>query len=415
MLFIIHFVNTHDFVTLWRKSLSVREVPTVAVTRCGIGVFDKKWWAARLRLLKAITVPSLSRFKGQNFTWFIVLDSAIPNQVYEELHSIVSDAAQNFVRFVFVESNTQTRDAIMNAAKAVVPPSKRVAVLRIDDDDAIASDFFENVFDEIAKEPEQPAVISMAKGYALDAPEQEVGDLTYASHPCNTVFYGTLTELDKVMFQNHVKWLSVAKRLGYRAVASDVGSPQFLYTYHKQADGSYEKRVGGIESWRKVSAADVERFGIDLEALREWVDLQASMPATIGLTWRRAQGELWKMEQLKTSMKQLKREIVKTNSSIFDPAVPFLYVYQPMNKVKVKAGRIKFTGLTNKGATVSLNVTGKSGIYREMARVELNSDSGDFALAGNFNVGEWNIRIISEFDSEKGKQRKQLDYKIYAR
>ena len=90
------------------------------------------------------------------------------------------------------------------------------------------------------------------------------------------------------MFQNHVKWLSVAKRLGYRSVASDVGSPQFLYTYHKQADGSYEKRVGGIDAWRKISAADVERFGIDLEALREWVELQASMPATIGLTWRRA-------------------------------------------------------------------------------------------------------------------------------
>ena len=395
--------------------MSVRETPIVAVTRCGIGVFDKKWWAARLQLLKAITVPSLSRFRGRNFHWYIVLDSAIPTQVYEELHSIVSDGAQDFVRFVFVESNSQTRDAIMNAAKALVPPSKRVAVLRIDDDDAIAADFFDNVFNEIAKEPDQPAVISMAKGFALNAPDQEVGNLTYASHPCNTVFYGKLTELDKVMFQNHVKWLSVAKRLGYRSVASDVGSPQFLYTYHKQADGSYEKRVGGIDAWRKISAADVERFGIDLEALREWVELQASMPATIGLTWRRAQGELWKMEQLKTSMKQLKREIVKTNSSIFDPTVPFLYVYQPMHKAKVKAGRIKFTGLTNNGAAVSLHVTGKTGIYREMASVKLDADSGDFALAGNFNVGEWNIRIISEFESEKGKQRKQLDYKIHAR
>ena len=121
------------------------------------------------------------------------------------------------------------------------------------------------------------------------------------------------------------------------------------------------------------------------------------------------------MEQLKTSMKQLKREIVKTNSSIFDPTVPFLYVYQPMHKAKVKAGRIKFTGLTNNGATVSLHVTGKTGIYREMASVKLDAASGDFALIGNFNVGEWNIRIISEFESEKGKQRKQLDYKIHAR
>ncbi len=50
-----------------------------------------------------------------------------------------------------------------------------------------------------------------------------------------------------------------------------------------------------------------------------------------------------------------------------------------------------------------------------MARVALEADSGDFALAGNFNVCEWNIRIISEINSEKGKQRKQLDYKINAR
>lgn len=397
------------------ETLTGLETPIVAVTRCGIGIFDEKWWAARLHLLKAITVPSLSRFKGKNFIWFIVLDSSVPTRIYEELHSIIDGGAEGFVRFVFVESNAQTRDAIMNSVKSVVPPSKRVAVLRIDDDDAVADDFFDNVFKEIEIAPDKPAVVSMSKGLALNAPTQEVGNLTYVSHPCNTVFYGKLSELDKVMFQNHVKWLSVAKRLGYRSVASVAKHPQFLYTYHKQADGSYENRVAGIDTWREISDVDVKRFGINIQALKHWAELQAEIPPTIGLTWRRTQGELLKMEQLKKAMKELKREIVKTNSSIFDPSVPFLYVYQPMHNTKVKAGRIKFTGLTNSGAAVSLHVTGKSGKYREMVSVELGQDSGEFALVGKFNPGTWNIRIISEFNSAKGPQRKQLDYVIHAR
>lgn len=114
-------------------------------------------------------------------------------------------------------------------------------------------------------------------------------------------------------------------------------------------------------------------------------------------------------------MQRLKQEIVKTNSKIFDPAVPFLYMLKPLHGTKVRAGTVTFTGTTNVGATVSLSVTGKTGIYRTVQQVTADENDGSFKLVGRFNRGTWNIRIRSTMTTIDGEEKgKQLDYQITA-
>lgn len=251
--------------------MSLSSVPIVAVTRCGIGIYDQKWWESRLELLKAITFPSLTRFEDLNFTWYILLDSAVPNNVYTALQELVQNSGSRCVRFSFVDNPAFVREGMLNAVKSVAAPNQRCIAMRIDDDDAVSSDFFENVLELALDESDKPAVISLSSGYAFNAPEQKMGELSYPSHPCNTVFYGTPAELNRIMFRNHVKWLQQAEALGFRSLDVDYKSEQFLYTYHKQGDGSYEKRVSKVDHWREIDAQDVSRFGLQMVPLEAWV------------------------------------------------------------------------------------------------------------------------------------------------
>lgn len=393
----------------------LESVPIVAVTRCGIGVYDEQWWRSRLELLKAITFSSLNRFGHLNFTWYILLDSDVPNSVYEELQQMVQTNGANFVRFSFVENPAYMRESMFNAVRAVVAPNQRCLAMRIDDDDAIASDFFLNAIDRVQEAPDKPAVISFSDGFAFNAPDKEVGKLSYPSHPCNTVFYGTPKELDRVMFRNHTRWLEIAKSLGYRSIDSSSVEGQFLYTYHKQGDGSYENRVSKISEWCALNTDIEKRFGLDSSALSSWLVKQQELPKTVGLTWRRAQGEQWELNDLKRQMQEVKRNLIATNSSIFDPNIPFLYMLKPGHGAKVNAGTVVFTGASNPGAKVSLNVTGKTGIYRKVEEVPTNKFNGNFRLVGRFKPGKWNIRIISTIVVGDDKKEKQLDYQIVAR
>lgn len=393
--------------------MGIEETPIVAVTRCGIGIFDLKWWKPRLALFKAITLPSLSRFSDENFTWFILLDTAVPNVVYEELQLAVQ-ASNADIRFAFVDNNAFVRDSIYNAVKSVVAPSQRAMVLRIDDDDAVGANFFENVRRIVGESPEKACVVTMSNGVAFNAPERLAGELHYSSHPCNTVFYGTLAELNRVMFRNHVKWVSSANELGYRAVDNSVEPRQFMYTFHRQGDGSYEKRVSGVPEWHSLSEDDVAWFGLDSDSLERWAGQQAQMPKTLGLTWRRTQGEQWALTDLKREMQRVKKSIVATNSAIFDPAVPFLYMLKPTLGNVVSAGEVVFTGTSNPGARVSLHITGSSGIYREASVATAHVENGGFRLKARFNPGTWNIRVVTELRGDATGKSKELNFQIKA-
>lgn len=386
------------------------DVPVVVVTRCGIGVFDEQWWKSRLNLFKAITLPSLSRFAGPNFHWFIAVDAQIPDWVYEELQSETASSGRGSIKFTFVDNPAYLRDTIYQALKSVVSPSQRFLAMKIDDDDAVGADFFQNVTRLAKLEPDAPAVISLARGRAFNAPEKLFGTLDYPSHPSNTVFYGTLREVNRVFFGNHVRWLSQAAKIGFRSIESYDYSDQFLYTYHHQGDGSYEKRVAAVSNWQAFSNELVDNFGINESYLDTWLEIQETLPPTLGLTWRRAQGEMWQMAELKRQMTLLKNEVVRLNSHIFDPDIPFIYTLSPGESSELPKGQVTFKGVSNPGATVILEVAGRGNTFKKMSEATSARSDGAFIIRGNFNSGDWRIRLIVLL--EELNRKKELEFKI---
>lgn len=367
-------------------------LPVVLVTRCGIGIFDMQWWEARLLLLRSVTLPSVVQAaKGRQITWFLLIDEDIPSAALTVLRSHIEEAGgDDIVRLLFVRSSVDMNKAGINAIRSVAGDHERVMVMRIDDDDAVAVDAFSKAEAQI-KDLERPAVITLSDGYAFNAPAGRIGRFRYPSHPSNTFYYGTVGEISKVLWKMHTKALQYGQREGFATASFADGEADFIYTFHPQGDGSYEDRVAKIDNWQPIDEA-VERFGIDLQHYRQWIDRQEQTPPTVGLTWRRTMPEVERMRLLDSEMCELKSQMVAINSRIFDANVPFVYLVKPPTR-RVEAGTVWFEGAASPGARVSLKVTGKSGHYRTFADLETDPVDGSFRTSGRFNAGVWNIRV----------------------
>lgn len=385
--------------------------PIVITTRLGLGIYDHQWWDARLSLFEAITVPSISRFRELDIHWHILIDTDIPDAIYDRLRDIFKTADSCCVHFDFVENHAFTRNAIRDSFRAHASSTQRVIAMMIDDDDAVGRDFFDNILEEIARSPEESAVISMSNGCALNAPESEIGPLYYRSNTCNTVFYGRTSEILKVIFGSHVNWLDIAKGVGLRAIELDQPARQFAYTYHQQGDGSYGSRVGSVQGWRPVSVEDYEWFGIDRVRFNDWKSVQSTVPETFGLTWRRTQPEQFEMARLFAGMREIKKSAIDTNSSLFVKNTPFLYVLYPLQSDKRSKGYIAFHGVATPGLTVAMYATGKSGVFREMGRSQASSVTGSFGIKPFFNAGTWIVRFVL-LDRDGETPMKILEYGI---
>lgn len=376
-------------------------LPVVIVTRCGIGVFDMEWWEARLALFRAVTLPSiLNATREFELTWFLLLDEDMPPQALSVLREFINEVGgEEVIRLTFVRSSAEMNKAGLNAIRSVAGDTERVLAMRIDDDDAVSSDAIVAAQEQLTNY-EKPAVITLPEGYAFNAPEQELGEFEYASNTSNTVYYGRVEELRKVLWGNHTKTFANARRSGFAAHSFKDGRRFFLYTYHRQGDGSYENRVSKIERWRGLDQSDARRFGIDIAALDRWVELQSQTRPTVGLTWRRTMPEVEQLRQLYAESGRLKARMVRTNSSIFDASVPFIYLNEPLPAPrKVPRGRVKFSGVATPGARVSLSATGRSGKFTQLAEAAADPSSGEFSLHASFSPAQWTVRLQVVLDS----------------
>ena len=70
----------------------VSPTPVVAVTKCGIGIFDMEWWRPRIALFRAVTLPSiLSAAEGREFNWFLLLDEDMPIEALSLLRTAIAE------------------------------------------------------------------------------------------------------------------------------------------------------------------------------------------------------------------------------------------------------------------------------------------------------------------------------------
>ena len=373
----------------------VSPTPVVAVTKCGIGIFDMEWWRPRIALFRAVTLPSiLSAAEGREFNWFLLLDEDMPIEALSLLRTAIAECGGGrYVRLHFVRSSVDANKSGINCIRSVAGDHTRVMVMRVDDDDAVSRDAF-SIADTAIEDRNRAAVVSLVDGYAFNAPEGKIGELTYQAHTSNTYFYGTAREVAKVLWNNHTKALGNAEKLGYQTAVVSGEGRNFLFTFHKQGDGSYEKRIDSIAEWRPVSAETEKDFGINTADLGHWMELQSAAEPTLGLTWRRTMPEINEIRSLDTQIARIKKQVVRTNSRLFDRSVPFVYLLRPaIPPAKVKQGNVVFDGVATPGATVVVKVAGKKAVFNEVARTVADGETGQFKVKRAFKRSNWRIRI----------------------
>lgn len=383
-------------------------IPAVALTKCGIGIFDMEWWRPRLALFRAVTLPSmLAATQGRPFTWFLLLDENMPAAALDVLRQSITEAGgEKIIRLHFVRTSVEANRAGLSCIRSVAGDTDRVIAIRIDDDDAIACDAFDVVEGAITDKG-RAAVIALSEGYAFNGPEQLVGEWTYRANTCNTYYYGTTKEIGRVLWNNHTKALSNAEKVGFQSQAITGRDRYFLYTFHKQGDGSYEDRLNKIEAWREADEDIQKRFGIDTSALERWADLQLRAKPTLGLTWRRTMPEINQIRELDYRIAKLKKQIVRTNSGIFDANVPYLYLVHPnVPPAKVRSGKVRFKGAANPGAKVVLSATGRTGVFTELASAVADQKTGDFEIIQQFKPALWKIRLESTLPEVEGVSKR---------
>ena len=382
------------------------------LTRLGIGVFDRRWWHARLSLFKATALPSLARFRDLDIEWVILLDKDMDPSVYAQLRAAVDEAgARSMVRYQFVNDQSAITSASYGAIKAAAAPDEPLIMLNMDDDDAVGSTFFTNAFEFISPVPYAPQVITFPKGRAFDAPNNRIGELYYESLLCNTVFFGKPFEIAKLVFKAHTEWIKIAPSRGFSPTVVNERSESYMYTYHSQGDGDYDKRVGAIASWAPLEPGTADHFGISLNYLDEWEKVQSELPPTLGLTWRRTQVEQHRLAQLSKQAETIKREAIRTNRDIFDPGTPFFYLLYPLPGETRPEGPIAFHGVGTPKSQIELWATGKSGTFNRMSTASCDENSGGFGLRARFSAGEWTLRLVQKLPDQV-EPAKTLEFKM---
>lgn len=393
-----------------------KTVPVIALTKCGIGIFDLDWWVPRLGLFKSVTLPSvLQASEGYEFHWFILLDEDMPAEALESLRTAIDEAGgTDKVHLQFVRTSIEANRAGLNAVRSVVGDDQRALAIRIDDDDAVSREAFTTALEAI-DDRGRPAVISLAEGYIFDAPGAAYGDWTSPNQTSNTYYYGNLAEIRRVIWHNHTKALFNAKRFGYQSKSVLGKGKNFLYTVHRQADGSYEERQQRIQEWSDVDDQLADEFALDVEGLTDWQNYQRTARPTLGLTWRRAMPEVTRIRELYAEIDKLKSEIVKTNSTLFDPKTPFLYLLDPaIPPASVKKGKVRFRGVATPGTRLNLSLAGKSSNYNLFKTVEVDDHTGEFDFLCGFNAATWKVRL-DVVDRENEKALKTWEFKLTVR
>jgi len=368
----------------------------VVITRVGIGVFDPEWFEARLALFATTSLPSIAADEAVA-EWILLVDEDLPDEIFAHLRAALDlyPSVRDRATFLFVESVASVNRAVVNHLRATRARDERIVFHFLDDDDMLAPGFFEPALDLYASTPDDEFhVVTQPDGYAVDAPALEFGELDYPYNVANTTFIATPAMVPVVLAVPHPTWGDWGRARGW-TVTELPGRRSWAYLYHPQGDGSYVDRVAKLRAdgpLRPIDELAALGFAVDADGFREWRHIQAGVPATLGLTWRRSQGDAWRLADLAREAAATKRRMVAYMSDVFSPGSRFCYVLYPSHSASRPAGRIAFHGAATPGSRVELWVSGRGEAIR-MGEATANAETGEWGIAANFSAATWNISI----------------------
>lgn len=258
-------------------------------TRFGLGVQDMRWFHHRLRLLEAITAPSLSAQTSQDFHWVIFVDPDLDLSVRRRLQKITVATPQAHV----LESSAFKPGTAVDLVKRFgLSRDGYMLTARIDDDDAWSRDTVERVYSIAAdwlvrySGANHPGVgITFPAGYewlisdTIDIDKRNLGkhvirrqSLRPYFNPFLSLSCFVLSAIDTQatsISTSHSRLAASLTDLGLDVLTERDESRMWLYTRHKQADSAIQKSA---DEPKAVNLLELEqRFGISADLVTDYI------------------------------------------------------------------------------------------------------------------------------------------------
>lgn len=296
---------------------------TVFYTRLGIGVFDRRWWEFRIRLFGATTLPSVGRLCAAGAVWIIFVDEDMDPKMLGSFRALVhSVGLEHAVTFAPVQFYFDAFAELEKFASARFKDGQNVGLVRIDDDDALASDFLDRCHSQLLNGNYEPALITLSAGWEVSLADRKMRPIQLEFGSMNTFFYGPTTLIRSFAEVGHHRLQGWATKNGLRIVVDDSPRPSFMYMRHKQSDTSFGARRSAILSdpgCRSMTQASYEAFGIDHQKLLGWRQHAIAAPSTgRKKTWEISATMLGEASRLRKELQEVKNRLRDTTSDVFD-------------------------------------------------------------------------------------------------
>ena len=272
----------------------------LVVTRYGLGVNDASWLEHRLRLISAITGPSLATQSERRFTWAVLVDPTLPDRFRRPLE----DLMEPLDHAVLVESSDHqySGEGFVRLARELgaVSGDEWLFTARLDDDDAWHRDVVRRVYAVAegwldAGGPERAAGLGISFDRVLlwimydvlrvgplaaGKARHERAGMYESIHAFESMSVFVLSRLADRLSARSAGHHNMPNFLGERGFDIEVhGSrePMSLYCRHKQVNTAIRPRWSRNAEPRSFEIEELSRmFGIDVARTRRYIAEEAS-------------------------------------------------------------------------------------------------------------------------------------------
>ena len=230
----------------------------ILITRYGIGVKDPRWFKNRLPFFKFLTLPSIVGQLDESRRWVLRIEAeTIPKEALNEIKEIISIS-----RYILVADKSLSFESILP-----LNPDQSLITSRIDDDDALRRDYFDNIeaqINELGKNNDVPEFFTFWRGIRLDLNGRSAKGLQFPFFSCSVHCRSQLgSGIDCYSFphsgiQKHCE----DKGFDYHIIENE--APAWIYLRHELAD-SKNRLIVSADPEIELNEVN-ENFDVDLKS-----------------------------------------------------------------------------------------------------------------------------------------------------
>lgn len=297
-------------------------IPVIFYTRMGIGVFDPRWWDYRLRLFAATTLPSVGRFCRPGTEWIIFIDKDMDSETLKILRALVASVGlEHLVTFAPVQFHFDAFAELEAFASARAAEGQKVGLIRIDDDDALASDFLDRCLSLVARVDYDASLVTLPGGWEVSLADRKMRPISHEFMSMNTFFYGPASLVQSYAQVGHHRLAEWAQKNALNVIVDNEPSRSYMYMRHKQSDTSFGARRTAIledEGCRFMTQASYSTFGIDQENLGQWREHAKNAPSTgSNKTWEISASIVDEAAKLRKELLSMKLQLRQLTTDVF--------------------------------------------------------------------------------------------------